>query len=173
MSCRPTAARASTAALGSPAGGCECHSGSKRDCCRRPKCEILQGLQVVLAAADIAAQHVLRGVWRRQAIVGGVQAIIGEHQQLRVQRLAARLARPQRDIALLLVQGLQACKRWRIEMLRQIGTHAEATAPGPVVHWRQVQRRRRADRQRLHRQRFGCGDQWCNEQANAQVTCVF
>lgn len=68
--------------------------GLKARLLQAPVMQILQGLQVLLAVGDIAAQHVGRGIRRGQAIVGGVQAIVGKHQQLAVQGMPAFVSRP-------------------------------------------------------------------------------
>jgi len=134
--------------------------------------QILQGLQVVLADVDVAAQHIGHGIRRRQTIVGGVEPVIGEQLQLGVQCLAAIIGGPQRPITLLLVERLQAQLGGGVYLRGKTGADTRQLRQC-LLQRGQFDRRRRGDRQWLDRQYVGCGDQWCNEQANAQVTCVF
>ena len=129
-----------------------------------PVVQVLQGLQVLAADVDIAAQHVGRGVCRGQAIVCGVQAVVGEHLQLGLQGVAAFVGGPQRHVALLLIERLQAQLGTRVDVRRQPRANTGQLRQG------KLHRARRCDG---HRYLISCRDQWCNEQANAQVTCVF
>ena len=98
--------------------------------------------------------------------MGGVQAIVGQHQQLRLQSVAALIG-PQRHIALLLVERLQARLGRCVYLRGKVGANAGQFRKG------QLHRAGRNHRHSVHRQLISCRDQWCNEQANAQVTCVF
>jgi len=78
--------------------------------------QILQGLQVLLAGADVDAQHVSRGIRRRQSIVSRVQAIVGQQLQLGLQFGAAIPFGPQHHVALLLIKRLQTRLGRRIDL---------------------------------------------------------
>ncbi len=55
--------------------------------------------------------------------MGGVQAVVGQHQQLRLQCLAA-FGDPQRHIALLPIERLQTRQCRRVDARRKAGAHA-------------------------------------------------
>ncbi|GAA0421852.1 hypothetical protein GCM10008969_51560 [Pseudomonas veronii subsp. inensis] len=74
--------------------------------------------------------------------MAGVQAVVGEHQQLRVQRLPTLIGRPQRQIALLLVKGLQARLGGGVYLRREPGANAGELRQGLLYRRRGDQRGR-------------------------------